>query len=316
MKREAINHTKMRRLARCLNVELWGARGIMESLWHITKEEAPAGDIGKLSDQDIADAIGWTGDAGVLIAGLIESRWLDSTVRYRLVIHDWPDHCEDHVHAKMARAGLCFANGLKPNLNKLPKSDREKYAKTEFVMPPGGLYSLDGTVRSHGEVTIQSPQSHHEATIQPVQSQHDGGMVASQRRTLPIPTIPDPTYPHPTTNVCASEPAASQRFEEFWEQWPRRTGKDSAASAWCSYVTVENEEDVFSCLGRFLDSGDVARGAIPNLGPSPNKPGWLADCARDNWECSWPSAALQERRRPLTPYEEAVENVRRREQQQ
>jgi len=84
--------------------------------------------------------------------------------------------------------------------------------------------------------------------------------------------------------------APSTRFEEFWERWPRRTNRDAAASAWCSYVTKENEQKVFACLERFLRSGDVARGAIPNAGPAPGKAGWLADCFRDQWECNWPAA--------------------------
>ena len=88
----------------------------------------------------------------------------------------------------------------------------------------------------------------------------------------------------------------SQRFEEFWLKWPRQCGRDSALHAWVSVVTRANEAAVFSCLERFLASGDAARGAIPNAGPSTAKPGWLLDCARDNWQCSWPPP-----REPLKP---------------
>lgn len=102
----------------------------------------------------------------------------------------------------------------------------------------------------------------------------------------------------------------SQRFDEFWQKWPRKTGKDAAASAWISYVSINVEGKVFACLERFLASGDMERGAIPNAGPSAGKPGWLADCHRDQWESDWPRVVQQERKRPMTALEKAQEMMR------
>jgi hypothetical protein len=96
-----------------------------------------------------------------------------------------------------------------------------------------------------------------------------------------------------TQRACATDPPPS-RFEEFWARWPRKTGKDSAVRSWLSYVTPQTEAAAFACLERFLRSGDVARGAIPNLGAGNNKPGWLADCARDGFECDWPQRESRE----------------------
>lgn len=177
MKREAVNHTKMRRLARVLGIELWAARGIMESLWYVTREEAPSGDIGKLSDQDIADAIGWMGEPAALIQGLLKSSWLDAADDYRLIIHDWADHCEDHIHAKLVRAGLRFADGSIPNLNKLPKSDREKYSSADLCMPPVVL-----------RINLNSETAVHEVK--------KAAVLTSSPRTLPDLTLPDLTEPH------------------------------------------------------------------------------------------------------------------------
>lgn len=115
---------------------------------------------------------------------------------------------------------------------------------------------------------------------------------ASASTTSAVEAIGD-THTQDSVRVNASQPPnlnghTSQRFEEFWKQWPRQTGKDAAATAWCSYVSIESEGKVFACLARFLNSGDVERGAIPMAGPSSGKSGWLADCARDDWQCNWP----------------------------
>src|SRR5688572_1579331 len=104
MKREATNHTKMSRFERRLTLRHYEAVGLLELLWHLTTKESPAGNIGKLSDEDIAVAIGWEDDPRVLVDALVDSGWVDRDDVYRLVIHDWSQHCEDSVHAKLARS--------------------------------------------------------------------------------------------------------------------------------------------------------------------------------------------------------------------
>ena len=96
MKREAIGHTKMKRLCRRLDIPLWQAVGLLETLWGLTAREAPRGDIGKLSDEDIALAIDYRGAESKLIEALIGSGWLDRDPVERLVIHDWADHADRH----------------------------------------------------------------------------------------------------------------------------------------------------------------------------------------------------------------------------
>ena len=76
MKREAVGHTKMKRLCRRLDIPQWQGVGLLESIWHLTAREAPRGDIGKLSDEDIALAIDYRGDESKLIEALIASGWL------------------------------------------------------------------------------------------------------------------------------------------------------------------------------------------------------------------------------------------------
>lgn len=77
---------------------------------------------------------------------------------------------------------------------------------------------------------------------------------------------------------------ASNRFNEFWQRYPLKTGENVCAGVWLSVVSVEAENDVFACLERYLASEQVSRSVIMR----PNN--WLHDAARDNWKCEWPPA--------------------------
>lgn len=103
MKRGTPRHPKMRRLAKALDLPLSSAVGIMELLWHFTAEFALEGDVGRHTDQDIADAVGWEGDAEALVTALVDSGWVDRSDTHRLMIHDWLDHCEDWVKKRIKR---------------------------------------------------------------------------------------------------------------------------------------------------------------------------------------------------------------------
>lgn len=125
MKREALGHHKMGRLARRLGIERWGAVGLMESIWALAAKETPRGDLGRLEIEDIAAQIGWSRDPQELIDALLFAHWLDPHPDYTFVIHDWTEHCEDSVHLRLARAKLYFVNGDKPKLTRLPAVERK-----------------------------------------------------------------------------------------------------------------------------------------------------------------------------------------------
>ncbi len=97
MKRTSLHHTKTKKLARRLSIPHYAAVGILESLWHLTARETPAGNIGKLSNEDIALWIDWSEDPDRLIDVLVACEWLDRDTDARLVVHDWMEHCDDAV---------------------------------------------------------------------------------------------------------------------------------------------------------------------------------------------------------------------------
>lgn len=130
MKRGALDHPKTVELNAKLNEPMRATWGLVEGLVHYVTKYAPEGDIGKWSDASIAKGVAWEGDPAVLIAALVETRWLDVDVTgVRLFVHDWPEHADDAVHAQLARAGKLFANGAAPKLTRLQSEERRKCAE-------------------------------------------------------------------------------------------------------------------------------------------------------------------------------------------
>lgn len=116
MKREAWNHPKFKLLSMDLHLSLCYVRGVMESLWMATAINWPRGDIGRWTDEEIAVSIDYPGDPGELVAALIKRRLLDEVGDGRLFVHDWHEHADSHVHARLARQAELFANGAPPRI--------------------------------------------------------------------------------------------------------------------------------------------------------------------------------------------------------
>jgi hypothetical protein len=109
MKREAVGHTKMKKLCRVLDIPIYQGVGILESIWHLTARQAQRGDIGKLSNEDIAFGIDYRCEPEDLISALVRCGWLDRDRRYRLIVHDWHEHADDAVKRRVMRSGLGFS---------------------------------------------------------------------------------------------------------------------------------------------------------------------------------------------------------------
>lgn len=93
MKSQTLNGMKFKRLVRNLGCRQFQAVGILESIWMMAQTSAVQGDIGRFSDEDIAAWIDYDGNEVELIEALVNAGYLDRCEVYRLVIHDWEDHC-------------------------------------------------------------------------------------------------------------------------------------------------------------------------------------------------------------------------------
>ena len=107
-KRAVLTHSKFKKLCRKLGLPEYAVLGVLEAIWHMTAREAPCGDIGKLSNEDIAATIGWDRDDDELIEALISCRWIDTHPTHRLIIHDWKDHADDATKKLIVRTKLEF----------------------------------------------------------------------------------------------------------------------------------------------------------------------------------------------------------------
>lgn len=107
---------KFKKLQRALRpaghaqMPLWQAVGLLEALWLATYANAPDGDIGRLSNDDIASAIEYAGDADQLVAALLDARWLDPHPTFRLIVHDWSKECANFHKGNYRKYGKRFAD--------------------------------------------------------------------------------------------------------------------------------------------------------------------------------------------------------------
>jgi hypothetical protein len=90
------DHPKKDRLAELLfngsvqnDVADLAAVGILHCLWWWALDYAQDGDLAKFSDRQIAKGCGWTGDATLLVASLIDAGFVEKKPRR---IHDWMEY--------------------------------------------------------------------------------------------------------------------------------------------------------------------------------------------------------------------------------
>lgn len=108
LKRGTPDHPKTHTLAAILNVPQYAAVGVLESLWHFAQQYAQAGDVGRYTDEAIARAIGWDGNAATLVSAMVQAGWLDRCHCHRARVHDWPQHADQTVKRWLAEHNQRF----------------------------------------------------------------------------------------------------------------------------------------------------------------------------------------------------------------
>lgn len=191
MKQGTMRHPKTLRLARILDIDTWGAYGLVCSIKEVAVEYARAGDIGRLSNEEIAHYVGWRDDPGKLIGALLEAGWLERCETHRLVVHDWSDHAEAWVRKSLDRNGLLFCDGSSPHRRKKPvRSLTGQRPVIGSDLPSLALPSQD------------MPRQQQRAAAPPV--------VGPVRKKRSAPTDFPPVPP---------EIAGSSAFLRAWEEW-------------------------------------------------------------------------------------------------
>lgn len=196
MKRETLRHPKMYDLAARLDCSRPEALGYLTLFWDFTAEVATDGSIGKWPDGAIARACDWTGDPGVFIGALVESGWIDLDDTHRLLVHDWSEHCERWVSAKLAKMGRDFA---------APHHS-------------GAIHSAEQAIQ-----TLEASKVSLEPSQVSLEASTEGSTEASAEPSLPRDqTKPNQTKPPPPTPSTEERPEAADDDDGIsWDE-PRR----------------------------------------------------------------------------------------------
>lgn len=113
---------KFRRLMKASGLGTRELAGTLELMWLFAMEHAPAGDIGKWSDDEIEEACEWDGEPGLLVASLVGSGWLDACPCHRLTVHDWSDHVPEFIKLRVKRGSLTLIGGC--STSRRPDTDQ------------------------------------------------------------------------------------------------------------------------------------------------------------------------------------------------
>lgn len=125
-KRGTLTHRRTRRLAAALHLPPPCALGLMEALWHVTAEHAPAGDVGRLSDEDLCDELYWDQDPGELVAAFVRAGVLERHPEHRLVVHGWSEHADNALRHKLHRARSTFWDGSPPFIRRQTATEHDQ----------------------------------------------------------------------------------------------------------------------------------------------------------------------------------------------
>lgn len=209
MKRGTDNLAKFLFLQKDLKLPKFATVGLLQTLWDFTGVNTPEGNIGKFTNEEIAMAIGYEDDPDALVECLIRRAWLDTSEVHRLVIHHWPDHCEDRIHERLAKERRLFADGSKPRLTSLPTASRPEIERHFKRM----IAERDGTAVPEEAAQAAAPEP------EPVEPSHSGpesGEMPTACPASPVsgrkrPLTPAPRRAHPETPENArTEPSRTE----------------------------------------------------------------------------------------------------------
>ena len=163
-----LRHRKNRDLARGLRIRPAHSMGHLHALWHAALEQQEDGDLSSWSDEFIADASDYPGDAPQYVRLLQQTGWLDAKL-----LHDWLDYAGEYLinkyssHNKLRLVEIWKKHGRvygdkkgsreRPDGDKNPTTDKTRQDQTIPPQPPKGG-------RGRGGASRLTPEERQEAT--------------------------------------------------------------------------------------------------------------------------------------------------------
>jgi len=275
MKLGTVESLKFKKLKMKLGLAQWQAIGLLESLWMFTARNAPLGDIGRHSNEDIAVHLEWSGDADSLILALTECRWIDESEEHRLLIHDWADHLPMWLQGNLKR------HDKKPIV--------AKQAAKQATKQPAKQTAKDATKAGcSGDVTIfSSDLISSELTKECVFS-------TDEKRTdgdkLTFPTGP------------------SADAIRFFEAYPKKTKKNLVADAFLRAVDAVAASRGWSdgpaaewLIAKAQVFAKSPMGSQPDRDKIPNPAAWLDEGRYDDGPGEWNVKPAGDRKPTIKP---------------
>jgi len=146
---------KFKRLQRRLGIGVAQLVGHLELLWIATAKNAPEGDIGRFSNEDIAIACHWENDPDLFVNAMVECGWLDASDEWRLVVHDWAQHAPTWVGGNLKRHGRDFRHPCAQAAKEVTKQPTSEVAIAACYLQPPSLPSQ----AKPNQASPSSPQS-------------------------------------------------------------------------------------------------------------------------------------------------------------
>ena len=205
------DHHKILDAADALDTTPAHVTGCLVLLWLWALDNAPDGNLSGITAGTIARAAQWTEDKDQLIEVLTSVRLLDKTPE-GLVIHDWMDRAGNLIDRRRADA---------------ERKRRERAVKKELEASGGTSDASPQDIRTQSRLH-QDQTKQYQNTVDKT-----------------VETPPEPPQ-------ADGEEAASlqdQRFDQFWQAYPKKVGKADARKAWKrAKVTSEIFERILTAI--------------------------------------------------------------------
>lgn len=194
------DHHKICDAAEQLGISPPHLTGCLVLFWLWALDNAPAGNLGRISPAAIARAAQWDGDKLEFIAVLQEHGLLDQTAD-GLAIHDWQDYAGNLIERRKADA---------ERKRRARAEKRQQEAAAETSARTGDGHPLDVLTQSRVEKTRVDQSRAAQKDLPP---QSPSGEATGSDSGQKVDML-------------------AQQFEEFWELYPKKTSKAACLKAW------------------------------------------------------------------------------------
>jgi hypothetical protein len=159
-------------LAKDLRLKPVYAMGHLHALWHDALEQQEDGDLSSWSDEMIADAAQFQGNASEFVRLLQLHGWLDGKL-----IHDWLDYAGRYLDTKYRTSKPDLWNEIKARHT---KARQESVSSPTKVSPPNRTEPTEPKEKSppSGGTSFKKPESPHKIDLSGIQIPDCGGKAA------------------------------------------------------------------------------------------------------------------------------------------